>query len=52
MDQIRKDYVSPEFLKNLEALANRPKGKERIKHLRARVAAREAQVAAAKAAKQ
>ena len=52
LDQIRKDYISPEFLKNLEGLANRPKGKERIKHLRARVAARQAQVAAAKAANQ
>ena len=50
LDQLRKDYISPEFLKNLEALAKRPKGKERIKHLRARVAARQAQAAAARAA--
>ena len=52
LQQLRKDYISPEFLKNLEGLANLPKGKQRVKHLRARVAARQAQAAAAKAASQ
>jgi len=50
LEQLRKDYISPEFLKNLEALANLPKGKQRVKHLRARIAARQAQAAAARSA--
>ena len=51
LDQLRKDYISPEFLKNLEGLANLPKSKQRVKRLRERVAARQAQAAAAKAAR-
>jgi hypothetical protein len=50
LPQLRKDYIR-EFLVNLEALANRPKGKERVKEFQARVAARQATMAA-KAAKQ
>jgi len=50
LDQLRKDYISPEFLKNLEGLANLPKSKQRVKRLRERVAARQAQAAAARAA--
>lgn len=48
LPQLRKDYIS-DFLVNLEALANRPKGKQRVKEFRARVEARR-QAAAAKAA--
>jgi len=51
LPQLRKDYVSAEFLTNLEELANRPKGKQRVKSLQARVEARRKQ-AAAKAAGQ
>lgn len=50
LPQLRKDYVSGEFLAHLEALANRPKGKQRVKHLQSRVEARR-QAAAARAAK-
>jgi hypothetical protein len=50
LEQLRKDYISPEFLKNVEALAKRPRGRERVRHLRERVAARQAQISAAKAA--
>ncbi|HEY6272022.1 MAG TPA: hypothetical protein VIX19_08520 [Terriglobales bacterium] len=48
---LRKEYVTPEFLTHLEQLANRPQGKQRVKQLKQRVAARRA-AAAAKAAKQ
>lgn len=51
LPQLRKEYVVPEFLKNWEGLANRPQGKQRVKQLKERVAARRA-AAAAKAAKQ
>jgi hypothetical protein len=51
LPQLRKEYVSAEFLTNLEELANRPKGKQRVKSLQARVEARRKQ-AAAKAAGQ
>jgi hypothetical protein len=46
LPQFRKEYVSAEFLSNLEELANRPKGKQRVKSLQARVEARRKQVAA------
>lgn len=48
LPQLRKDYVS-DFLSNLEALANRPKGKAKVKEFQARVEARR-KAAAAKAA--
>jgi hypothetical protein len=50
LPQLRKDYL-PDFLSNLEALANRPKGKAKMKVFQARLAARRAAMAA-KAAKQ
>jgi hypothetical protein len=39
LPQLRKEYIS-DFLVNLEALANRPKGKQRVKEFQARVEAR------------
>ncbi len=51
LPQLRKEYISPDFLSHLEQLANRPKGKRRVKQLQERVAARRA-AAAAKAARQ
>lgn len=51
LPQIRKEYVMPEFLTHVEQLANRPKGKKRVKYVQERLAARRA-AAAAKAAKQ
>jgi len=49
LPQFRGEYVSSDFLKNLEALANRPKGKQRVKELQTRVEARR-RAAAAKVA--
>src|SRR5262245_25025073 len=49
LPQFRKEYVSAEFLMNLEELANRPNGKQRVKQLQTRVEARR-KAAAAKAA--
>jgi len=49
LPQLRKDYIS-DFLVNLEGLANRPKGKQRVKEFQARVEARR-KAAATKAAK-
>ena len=51
LPQLRKEYVVPDYLINLEKLSNRPLGKQRVKQLKERVAARRA-AAAAKAAKQ
>ena len=48
LPQLRKEYVSADFLSHLEALANRPQGKQRVKSLQARVEARRKAVAAAK----
>ena len=48
--EARKDFVNPDFLLSLEKLASRPKARQRIKALQARLAARQAQAAAAKAA--
>jgi hypothetical protein len=49
LPQLRREYVTADFLKNLAALANRPKGKQRVKELQTRVEARR-KAAAAKAA--
>jgi len=49
LPQLRGEYIASDFLKNLEALANRPKGKQRVKELQTRVEARR-RAAAAKAA--
>lgn len=49
--QLRNEYIAPDFLLNLETLANKPNGKKRVKHLQVRIAARQAQAAAAKAEK-
>jgi hypothetical protein len=49
--QARKDFVNPEFALNLEKLVTRPAGNKRIKGLAARLQARRAQQAAAKAGK-
>jgi hypothetical protein len=46
LPQFRKEYVTPEFLTHLEQLANRPQGKQRVKQLKERVAARRAAAAA------
>src|SRR5262249_21248123 len=46
LPQFRVEYVTSDFLKNLEALANRPKGKQRVKQLQARVEARRKAAAA------
>jgi hypothetical protein len=51
LPQLRKEYISPDFLAHFEKLANRPKGKARVKQLQERLAARRT-AAAAKAAKQ
>ena len=48
LPQLRKEYVSADFLMHLETLANRPQGKQRVKSLQARVEARRKAVAAAK----
>jgi hypothetical protein len=50
LPQLRKDYLHG-FLVNLEALANRPKGKQKVHEFQARVEARRAAVAAKAAAK-
>jgi hypothetical protein len=50
LPQARKDSLNLELGLNLEKLANRPAGKKRIKELSARLQARRAQQAAAKAA--
>jgi hypothetical protein len=49
LPQLRKEYISADFLIHLEALANRPQGKQRVKSLQARVEARRKAAAAAKA---
>ena len=49
LPQLRKEYVVPDYLINLEKLSNRPLGKQRVKMLKQRVEARRA---AARAAKQ
>ena len=49
LPQLRNEYVSSEFLKNLEALAGRPKGKQRVQEFQVRVEARR-KAAAARAA--
>ena len=46
LSQFRKDYISADFLLNLEQLTNRPKGKQRVKELHARVEARRKAAAA------
>jgi hypothetical protein len=51
LPQLRKEYIAPQFLMHIEQLANRPKGKQRVKHMQDQLAARRA-AAAAKAAKQ
>jgi hypothetical protein len=51
LPQARKDFVNPEFALNLEELVTRPAGKKRIKGLAARLEARRAQQATAKAGK-
>jgi hypothetical protein len=45
LPQLRKDFLQ-DFLVNLEALANRPKGKQRVKEFQARIEARRAAVLA------
>lgn len=50
LPQLRREYITPEFLTHLEQLANRPQGKQRVKQLQQRVAARRAAAAKAKAA--
>lgn len=47
--QCRNDFLNHEFCSDLEKLANRPQAKQRIKTLQARIAARRAQAAKAKA---
>src|SRR5512146_1476675 len=47
MPQARKDFANPEFVLNLEKLAQRPQGRQRVKALQARIAARRAQAAKA-----
>lgn len=51
IEQARKDLNSPEFMSHVEALAKgSAAAKDRVKRLEARIAARAAQIAAAKAA--
>jgi hypothetical protein len=50
LPQLRKEYITPDFQSHFEELANRPKGKGRVKQFQERLAARRA--AAAKAARQ
>ena len=51
IEQIRKDVNNPEFMAHVEQMANRTtKSKERIKRLETQIAARAAQIAAAKVA--
>ncbi len=49
LEQLRKEYI-PDFLVNLEELAKRPQGKQKVKQFQIRIEARK-QAAAAKAAK-
>jgi hypothetical protein len=50
LEQIRKDMNHPQFMAHIEELANKSaEGRERVKWLEARIAARFAQIAAAKA---
>lgn len=50
IEQIRKDVNNPEFLVHLEQMANRTaKSKERLKRLETQIAARAAQITAARA---
>ncbi len=51
MPQARQDFANPEFCINLEKLMKHPQGQKRTKGLQARIAARRAQAAAAKAAR-
>ena len=51
MPQARNDFANPYFCENLDKLLKKPQGQKRIKGLQARIAARRAQAAAAKAAK-
>src|SRR5215470_12538920 len=51
LPQFRKEYISADFMTNLEKLANKPNAKQRVKQLQVRVEARRKQ-AAAKAAAQ
>lgn len=46
LPQLRNEYISSDFLKNLEALASRPKGKQRIKDYHVRLEARRKAAAA------
>jgi hypothetical protein len=51
IEQIRKDLNSPEFMAHIEELANKtPEARDRVKRTEARIQARAAQIAAAKAA--
>lgn len=50
LPELRKEYITPDFLVHLEELANRPKGKVRVKEFQRRLAAQRT-AAAAKAAK-
>jgi hypothetical protein len=51
IEQFRKDLNAPEFMAYIEELANKtPEAKTRVKQLEARIQARAAQMAAAKAA--
>lgn len=51
IEQTRKDLNTPEFMAHIEELANKtPEARERVKRLEARIQARAAQIAAAKAA--
>jgi hypothetical protein len=51
MPQARNDFANPEFGMRLEKLMKKAEGQRRVKGLQARIAARRAQAAAAKAAK-
>jgi len=48
LPQVRKEFINPEFLINLEKLAQRPRAKDRVKQIATRLAARRAAAAAAK----
>ena len=50
LEPLRKEYI-PDFLSNLEELAKRPLGKQKVKKFQARIEARLKAAAAAKAAK-
>lgn len=46
LPQLRDEYVSSDFLRNLEGLVSRPKGKQRVKEFQVRVEARRKAAAA------